>query len=746
MKPHRGKRMRLLAVLAAAMLELTPGAATAESFPLSADELTDSNALGKSMPRLAEQVLAAYRDDDRVRYLDNVFRLQIVTGRFRDAQASIAELQSLRARQDSSPQASARLVPFQIYVSARIHVERSGRSLAETYGESFRTVFARLDDPTAAFAARQLLVPARTAAADLQRVTPDQTGRTTVVLANALALLHVYAAVAAYREFEGLPPSLVAEDDSRRYLIERGVQVHTPDGATICAIVVRARTHPERLPALLQFTIYADSLVGTRDALLAAAHGYVGVTGFTRGKACSPDTPVPYVYDGADATALIDWIASQPWSDGRVGIYGGSYSGFTAWAAAKHMPRPLRAIMVGAPVAPGIDSPKEGNVFWNFVYPWPLYTLNGRWLDNTTYNDNRRWNELNRKWYTSGRRYRDLDSIDGTPNPGFAAWLAHPTLDAYWRNMIPQDSEYARITIPVLQTAGYFFGGPGGAAYYFQEHYKHNPGANHFLLIGPYDHPQAQRGVVNAMGDTSTSIAGYMLDPVAQIDIVADLRYQWFDYALRGGAKPALLADRVNYELMGANAWRHAPSIKAMATGRLRVQLGSMRTITVDLADRSLPTVQPGPIDTTKGITLSSGVFPAGLDVSGLMSGHLELITNKRDFDFVVSPYELTADGRYLQLPTYTSRASHVASLSSRRLLVPGRREQLDFTSGLRPLGQRLGPGSRLVVVVSVIKNPGQQINYGTGGDVSDESLVDAGEPLHIQWLGGSYIDFPVHR
>jgi hypothetical protein len=523
--------------------------------------------------------------------------------------------------------------------------------------------------------------------------------------------------------------------------------VQTPDGAVVCAIVVRARAHPEPLPALLQFTIYADSLVARRDALLAAAHGYVGVTGFTRGKACSPDTPVPYVYDGADAAALIDWIAAQPWSDGRVGMYGGSYSGFTAWAAAKHMPRPLRAIMVGAPVAPGIDVPMEGNVFWNFVYPWPFYTLNDRWLDSATYNDTRRWNQLNRSWYSSGRRYRDLDSIDGTPNPGFAAWLAHPTVDAYWRAMIPQDSEYARITIPVLQTAGYFFGGPGGAAYYFQQHYNHNPRANHYLLIGPYDHFQAQHGVVTAMGDTSTFIAGYVLDPVAQIDIVADLRYQWFDYALKGGRKPALLADRVNYELMGANEWRHAPSIAAMANDRLRIQLGGTRTITVDLADRSDLTVQPGgPIDTTNGITLSSGPFAQGLDIGGLMSGHLELVTNKRDFDFLVSPYELTADGQYRQLPPYTSRASHVASLSTRRLLVPGRRERLDFTSGLRPLGQRLGRGSRLVVVVSVIKNSRQQINYGTGRDVSDESVADAGEPLSIRWLGGSYIDFPIHR
>ena len=141
---------------------------------------------------------------------------------------------------------------------------------------------------------------------------------------------------------------------------------------------------------------------------------------------------------------------------------------------------------------------------------------------------------LNREWYTSGRPYRALSEIDGTPNPIFTDWLAHPDRDGYWRAMLPQGNEYANIKIPVLQTAGYFFGGPGAATYYFLQHTKYNPGAEHYLLIGPYDHFQAQHGVVTALGDTTTYFARYEIDPVARIDILADLRYQWFDYVLRG--------------------------------------------------------------------------------------------------------------------------------------------------------------------------------------------------------------------
>ncbi len=52
--------------------------------------------------------------------------------------------------------------------------------------------------------------------------------------------------------------------------------------------------------------------------------------------------------------------------------------------------------------------------------------------------------------------------------------------------------------------------------------------------------------------------------------------------------------------------------------------------------------------------------------------------------------------------------------------------------------------GSRLVVVLGVLKQPGEQINYGTGKDVSDETLADAGEPLQIRWYQDSFINVPV--
>ncbi|HTD62911.1 MAG TPA: CocE/NonD family hydrolase [Gemmatimonadaceae bacterium] len=529
--------------------------------------------------------------------------------------------------------------------------------------------------------------------------------------------------------------AIIHEDDDRRYIIDRNVVI----GTACAALVVRPRSATGKLPTLLQFSIYNPLM---SEARRTASHGYVGVEAEPRGKQCAPGSPVPYENDGPDAVAVIDWIAEQPWSDGRVGMYGGSYNGGAQWAAAKRMPKALKAIMPQAPVAPGIDVPMEGDVTWMFVYPWTFYTTDGKANDTAVYNDRARWRRLDHDWYVSGRSFRDHDKIDGTPNPFFDRWLDHPSYDAYWQSMIPYRDEFAKVNIAVLQTAGYYFGGPGAALYYFSEHHKYNPRAEHYLVIGPYDHFRAQSGP-----DTNV-IAGYHLDPVAMVDL-RELRYQWFDYVFKNAPKPALLQSAVNYEVMGANVWKHSPTVPAMSAGTRRIHL-TAATQTVDLADRSdVDRVSPGGgivdtvIDTWNSVKTVSAPFATATEVSGLFSGSLDFIANKKDFDFQVQLYELTSKGQYIQLAPYWSRASYVGDLSQRRLLTPGKRTHLEFTSG-RLMSRQMEPGSRIVIVLSILKSPGQQINFGTGKDVNDETVADGKEPLTIQWFGDSFIDVPV--
>ncbi|HEV2672498.1 MAG TPA: hypothetical protein VGU74_15500 [Gemmatimonadales bacterium] len=69
----------------------------------------------------------------------------------------------------------------------------------------------------------------------------------------------------------------------------------------------------------------------------------------------------------------------------------------------------------------------------------------------------------------------------------------------------------------------------------------------------------------------------------------------------------------------------------------------------------------------------------------------------------------------------------------------------MDFTAQ-RLISRALQPASRIVLVIGPIKGPGQQINYGSGKDVIDETVQDAGEPMEIRWFGASYVELPVRR
>jgi hypothetical protein len=61
-------------------------------------------------------------------------------------------------------------------------------------------------------------------------------------------------------------------------------------------------------------------------------------------------------------------------------------------------------------------------------------------------------------------------------------------------------------------------------------------------------------------------------------------------------------------------------------------------------------------------------------------------------------------------------------------------------------VGRRLEAGSRLALSLGINKRADQQINYGAGNDVSEESIDDAGAPMRIRWHEGSFIEIPARR
>jgi hypothetical protein len=104
--------------------------------------------------------------------------------------------------------------------------------------------------------------------------------------------------------------------------------------------------------------------------------------------------------------------------------------------------------------------------------------------------------------------------------------------------------------------------------------------------------------------------------------------------------------------------------------------------------------------------------------------------------------YEAMPDGKLFHLAYALHRASYIEDPTKRHLLSPGKLERLKFETTW--VSRQMQPGSRLLVLVDANKNPMAQINYGTGKDVSDESVKDAGGPLRIEIHAGSYFELPL--
>ena len=177
------------------------------------------------------------------------------------------------------------------------------------------------------------------------------------------------------------------------------------------------------LPTLLEFTLDRSS----RDAREAAAHGYVSVLALARIAGDPKFRPrAPFESDGDDARAVIEWIAKQPWSDGRVGMQGAGYGGFVAWSAAKRRSAALKAIATSDPMAPGIDWPMSNGIVLNSAYRWVYKMLAP--LDDAVADDAARWRGIDEDWFRSGRSYREFPTLPGQGQRRFPKLAESPEL------------------------------------------------------------------------------------------------------------------------------------------------------------------------------------------------------------------------------------------------------------------------------------------------------------------------------
>ena len=518
---------------------LTVNCAMAQEFDFPSGAATDNAVLSKSMPTLATKVIAVYKEADQEKYLDNLLRLQIVAGQYSEANRTLKSLRDT-LRVNDPIYADATYVQYEIYSTSKQKQTGTNLSFEDVFSQTFRDTFSLLNDKLA-YRVASFNFDLASVRNDIQQILDQQKNKQSIAIADAIALVRAYQPYLVYKDILPFTAALVAQDDERRYDIQSDVLIKTKQGATISAVIYRKKGVTAPQPTALSSTIYA--IKGNFDsAKLGAAHGDVGMIVYSRGKALSPDSIDPYEHEAQDGYDIIDWISKQPWSNGQVGMYGGSYNGFTQWRTKKLHPA-LKTIVPYVAAIPGLGLPMANNIFLNANYAWTFYVTDNKYLDNETYNNRARWDSLNDKWYASGKPYRQYDSVDGEPNKWLQRWLQHPSYDKYWQDMVPFQQDFANINIPVLTFTGYYDDGQILALHYLREHYKYNKNADHYLLIGPWDHFGSQRSRNDRV------LRDYTIDPVAQID-TPEITFQWLDYVMRGGKKPEILKDKINFEVM----------------------------------------------------------------------------------------------------------------------------------------------------------------------------------------------------
>ena len=462
-----------LAVLTALAL---PGSLAAQQLTVPG-ATTDSAARPAAVARLAGEAAAAYRDTNRVVLLDNLFRLRLLSGRLAEADSTLAEWRrAWAARGDTTARGRAVNVQYEIYLRAKRLQADSGAAFPDALARAFRERFARLDDRTAALVARTLNPPPPPLAGPV--------ADTTMSVPDAVAWLRGEQIATTYRRARTARGP--AAPRGRRAPLRDGVQHpgEDPGGRHGLRHGLASPRGAARLPALLNFTIYADTMPKLIDARGATPrNGYAAVVGFTRGKAAARHRS-PYVHDGEDAAAVIDGSRASRGATAESGCTGAATRAFAQWAAAKRAAAGAQGDhALGGGRRPGWTCRWRGTSSRASSIPGrsSRRISRGSTAPPTT---TRALEPAEPRVVRGGRAYRELDKIDGTPNPVFARTGSRTRdYDEYWQRMIPFGAEFARIRHPRPPDRGLLLRRAGrGGLYYFREHHRHQPAAEHYLV------------------------------------------------------------------------------------------------------------------------------------------------------------------------------------------------------------------------------------------------------------------------
>ena len=483
---------------------------------------------------------------------------------------------------------------------------------------------------------------------------------------------------------------------------ERNVAMKTRDGVTLFADIFRPKTDG-RFPVLLQRTPY-DKNNGVSIGLQGATRGYVMIIQDVRGRYTSEGEWYVFKHESEDGYDAVEWAAALPYSNGKVGMWGGSYVGATQMLAAIAHPPHLAGLCAVVTAS---------NYHENWTYQGGAFEqwFSESWTSGLAQDTFAR--QLTRATDASVgdsqlplASYPLFNSDFRTSErmaflaPYFLDWLAHPAYDDYWRRWSIQE-HYADITVPVLSIAAWYDIFQGGSLQNFVG-LKTQAGSEaarrgQHLLVALGGHS----GMGRKVGDVDFGAA-------AQFD-ADDATLDWYDYLFKG-AQNEFAQKPVTIFVMGLNQWRQeddwplarakntkyflrsrGPANSAGGSGSLSTKAPNSEPPDHYVYDPAnpVPTIggplccarshlEPGardqrPAETRADVLVySTRPFLKDIEITGPVNVELYVESSAVDTDFTAKLVDVAPDGFARNLTDGIIRARYRDSREKAELLKPG--------------------------------------------------------------------------
>ena len=509
----------------------------------------------------------------------------------------------------------------------------------------------------------------------------------------------------------------------------------------------------EQYPAIIEMTPYGR--ISNRpnfrnEAQYWVQHGYAFIIADARGTGDSDGEFVFLSLEGKDGYDLIEWIARQPWSTGRVGMRGASYSGENQWYTAREKPPHLSCITPSStPAGPMHEVPYDNGAFaLHWALNWVGLALNINYSSPVDpHPDPKTW--LNQ------RPLRTLDIYAmGHELPLYRTFIDHPTYDDFWRLIGFSTDDFAKIDIPTLAFTGWFDSTLTGTIEHYQGIVQYSSRKrDHFLIVGPYSHATAVDGGYDYMTDLPVPEVGDIPVPENGLLRARNMTRQFYDWCLKDQPRPEW--DPVQLFLTGSNVWVNSnvfPLEQARAATLFLTSNGNANSIRgnghlqwtaydvpgsdyfvydptnpifIDMENKSyeFPVDINRILDRDDVLVYTTDKLEKPLTVIGDVVVELMFSSSARDTDLVLQLMDVMPDGRSIKLGAGFStqlRLRYRDGFENETLLTPGSNYFIRIS--FNQVGHTFLPQHRVRLAITSSFYPWLSANPNTGDPIGTDT------------------------